>query len=95
VSTQIIQDSYDETTDVFNLLDEAEKNLFSITEQNLSRGVENLGSLTTKALKQLEELKDKPDGLTGIPSGFHPPRPPHGRLAALRPHHPGRPPRYG
>jgi replicative DNA helicase len=70
VSTQIIQDSYDETTDVFNLLDEAEKNLFSITEQNLSRGVENLGSLTTKALKQLEELKDKPDGLTGIPSGF-------------------------
>ena len=70
VSTQIIQDSYDETTDVFNLLDEAEKNLFSITEQNLSRGVENLGVLTTKALKQLEELKDKEDGLTGIPSGF-------------------------
>ena len=70
VSTQIIQDSYDETTDVFNLLDEAEKNLFSITEQNLSRGVENLGTLTTKALKQLEELKDKKDGLTGIPSGF-------------------------
>lgn len=70
VSTQIIQDSYDETTDVFNLLDDAEKNLFSITEQNLSRGVENIGSLTTKALKQLEELKDKEDGLTGIPSGF-------------------------
>ncbi|MBK7408596.1 MAG: replicative DNA helicase [Saprospirales bacterium] len=70
VSTQIIQDSYDETTDVFNLLDDAEKNLFSITEQNLSRGVENLGTLTTKALKQLEELKDKKDGLTGIPSGF-------------------------
>ncbi|MBK6622954.1 MAG: replicative DNA helicase [Saprospirales bacterium] len=70
VSTQIIQDSYEDTTDVFNLLDEAEKNLFSITEQNLSRGVENLGTLTTKALKQLEELKDKTDGLTGIPSGF-------------------------
>jgi len=70
VSTQIIQDSYEETTDVFILLDEAEKNLFSITEQNLSRGVENLGALTTKALKQLEELKDKTDGLTGIPSGF-------------------------
>jgi replicative DNA helicase len=70
VSTQIIQDSYEDTTDVFNLLDDAEKNLFSITEQNLSRGVENVGSLTTKALKMLEELKDKKDGLTGIPSGF-------------------------
>ena len=70
VSTQIIQDSYEETTDVFTLLDDAEKNLFSITEQNLSRGVENLGALTTKALKQLEELSEKEDGLTGIPSGF-------------------------
>jgi replicative DNA helicase len=70
VSTGIIHDSYDETTDVFTLLDEAEKGLFAITQQNLSRGVESMGSLTTKALRQLEELKDKEDGLTGIPTGF-------------------------
>lgn len=71
VSTQIIRDSYEDSTDVFTLLDDAEKNLFTITQQNLSRSVENLGTLAVKASKQIEELRGKEDGLTGIPSGFH------------------------
>ncbi|MCB0641409.1 MAG: replicative DNA helicase, partial [Phaeodactylibacter sp.] len=70
VSTTIIRDAYEDTTDVFTLLDDAEKGLFAITQQNLSRSVESMGSLASKALKQLESLKDKEDGLTGIPSGF-------------------------
>jgi replicative DNA helicase len=70
VSTKIIQDAYEDTTDVFTLLDDAEKGLFSITEQNLSRGVEKMGSVLTKTLKVLEELRGKKDGLTGVPTGF-------------------------
>lgn len=70
VSTTIIRDAYEDTTDVFTLLDDAEKNLFSITQQNLSRSIETMGSLASKALKQLEALKDKEDGLTGVPTGF-------------------------
>ena len=70
VSTQIIKDAYEDTTDVFDLLDDAEKGLFAITQQNLSRGVENMGSLATKTLKLIESLKDKEDGLTGVPTGF-------------------------
>jgi len=38
VSTDVIKESYEETTDVFDLLDKAEQNLFGITEKNLSRG---------------------------------------------------------
>lgn len=70
VSTKIIQDSYSDTTDVFQLLDEAEQGLFSITEQNLSRGFESMSSLASRALKQLEELSQKEEGLTGVPTGF-------------------------
>ncbi len=70
VSTEIIRNAYEDTTDVFDLLDEAEQGLFSIAQQNMSRGVESMSSLASKALKQLEELKNKEDGLTGIPSGF-------------------------
>lgn len=70
VSTKVIKDAYEDTTDVFELLDDAEQGLFSITQQNLSRGYESMGSLATKALKQLEELSQKEGGLTGIPSGF-------------------------
>lgn len=70
VSTKIIKDAYEDTTDVFQLLDEAEQGLFSITEQNLSRGFESMSSLASRALKQLEELSQKEEGLTGVPTGF-------------------------
>ena len=70
VSSQIITDSFDETKDVFELLDEAEKNLFEITEQNLNRGFEQLSSLVVQARNQLEEIANKEEGLTGVPSGF-------------------------
>jgi replicative DNA helicase len=70
VSTQIIRDAYEDTTDVFTLLDDAEKGLFAITQNNLSRQYESMGALASKTLKILEELKNKKDGLTGVPSGF-------------------------
>jgi len=70
VSTKIIQDAYEDTTDVFQLLDDAEQGLFSITQQNLSRGYESMGTLASRALKNLEELANKEDGLTGVPTGF-------------------------
>jgi replicative DNA helicase len=70
VGTQTIKDAYEDTTDVFNLLDEAEKNLFGITQNNLSRSYESMGTLSSKVLKQIEELALKKDGLTGVPTGF-------------------------
>ncbi len=70
VSTKVIKDAFEDTTDVFNLLDEAEQGLFAITQQNLSRSYESMGSLTSRALKQLEELSQKKSGLTGVPTGF-------------------------
>lgn len=70
VSTRTIRDAYEDTTDVFNLLDEAEKGLFNITQNNLSRSYESMGTLSSRVLKQVEELSKKAGGLTGVPSGF-------------------------
>ncbi len=70
VSTKVIHDAFEDTTDVFQLLDDAEQGLFSITQQNLSGSFESMGSLTSQALKQLEELSNKKEGLTGVPTGF-------------------------
>lgn len=70
VSTETIHEAYEDTTDVFDLLDKAENNLFGITELNLSRGYMGMSTLVNMAVKQLEELAGKEDGLTGIPSGF-------------------------
>lgn len=70
VSTRIIKDAYEDTTDVFTLLDDAEKGLFAITQNNLSRTFETMGSLSSKVLKLIEEVAGKPEGLTGVPTGF-------------------------
>ena len=69
-STTIINEAYDDSTDVFDLLDKAEKALFKITEQNLSKSYESISTLVTRAMKQLEEVSQKEEGLTGIPTGF-------------------------
>jgi replicative DNA helicase len=70
VSTKVISDAFDETTDVFDLLDEAESNLFAITDKNLRKNFESMESLSAKFMKQIEILSKKEDGLTGVPSGF-------------------------
>jgi replicative DNA helicase len=70
ISSEIIRDSYEDTTDVFQLLDKAEQNLFSVAEQNLSRSYDSMSSLLSQAIKQIEDLRDQEDGLTGVPTGF-------------------------
>jgi replicative DNA helicase len=72
VSTRTIEDAYKDTTDVFNLLDEAEKGLFNITQNNLTRSYQSMGPLSSQVLKNLEELSKREDGLTGVPTGFLP-----------------------
>ncbi|MGH1334610.1 MAG: replicative DNA helicase [Aureispira sp.] len=69
-STETIKNAYEDTIDVFDLLDSAEQNLFNITEQNLSRGSLGMSTLVNMAVKQLEEMAGKEEGLTGVPTGF-------------------------
>jgi replicative DNA helicase len=70
ISSEVIQNAYEETTDVFDLLDRAEKNLFEIAQNNLRRDSRKMDDLMHEALKEIEALKDKKDGLTGVASGF-------------------------
>ncbi|GAA4311081.1 replicative DNA helicase [Mucilaginibacter gynuensis] len=70
ISTEVISNAYEDTTDVFDLLDKAEKNLFDIAQNNLRRDSRKMDDLMTEALRDIESLKDKKDGLTGVASGF-------------------------
>ncbi len=70
VSSKVIKNAFEDTTDVFQLLDDAEQGLFAIAQQNMSRAIDNMSSLASKIIKQLEELKNREDGLTGVPTGF-------------------------
>jgi replicative DNA helicase len=69
ISTEIIEDSYDETQDVFDLLDTAESKLYGVTQGNIKKSTETAQSLVIQAKKKIEEISNK-DGLSGVPSGF-------------------------
>ncbi len=69
ISNEIIEEAYDETTDVFDLLDHAESRLYEVTQGNIKRSSETAQSLVIQAKKKIEEISNK-EGLSGIPSGF-------------------------
>lgn len=70
ISSDIIQDSFEDTTDVFDLLDRAEQGLFAVSENNLRRNYEDMQLLVREAVKEIEAARHQPEGLRGVPSGF-------------------------
>ncbi len=69
ISNEIIHNSYDETVDVFDLLDDAETKLFDITQGNLKKSSEAAAGLVTQAIKKIQEISNQ-EGMSGVPSGF-------------------------
>jgi replicative DNA helicase len=69
ISSEIIENAYDESTDVFDLLDEAEGKLFEVTQGNLKKSSEEAGSLVKQALKKIQEIGNQ-EGMSGLATGF-------------------------
>lgn len=69
ISSNVIDSSYKESTDVFELLDESEKGFFEITNATLKKGFDTAGTLVQQAVEKINALRDQ-EGISGIPSGF-------------------------
>ena len=70
IASQIHHDAYEDTTDVFDLLDKTEQTIFEISDSNLRKNYDTMKSLMFQAIQELQEKKNHKDGLTGIPTGF-------------------------
>ena len=70
VATSIHKHAYEDTTDVFMLLDHAEQALFEVTDTNIRKNYADMRTLLGEAFRELETKKNHQDGLTGIASGF-------------------------
>src|SRR6187551_3417605 len=70
IASQIHHNAYEDTTDVFELLDKTEQSIFEISDSNLRKNYDNMRNLMSRAIQELQVLKDHKDGLTGVPSGF-------------------------
>ncbi|WP_088322904.1 replicative DNA helicase [Polaribacter tangerinus] len=69
ISSEIIENAYDDGTDVFDLLDDAEGKLFEVTQGNLKKSSEDAGSLVKQALRKIQEIGNK-EGMSGLATGF-------------------------
>lgn len=70
LSGEIIGDAYEDSTDAFELLDDAEQKLFDITNSYVKRNYSEIGSVLVKAIERIEELRHRKDDISGVPSGF-------------------------
>ena len=70
VSSDIIKDSYEDSQDVFDILDKAEQQLFTISETNLRRSYSNMHDLIRESIETIENAKNQDGHITGVPSGF-------------------------
>jgi len=69
--TEIVNDSYEQTRDIEELLDKAERSIFEISENRLRKGFESVNPLLHSTFEQIEELyHGSRTGVTGTPSGF-------------------------
>ena len=68
LSTENINAAYEDTTDVLDLLEKAEKDIFKL---NLAKGTKMSTSITDLIKARMVEYKiPVPDGMTGIPTGI-------------------------
>jgi replicative DNA helicase len=70
ISGEIISDSYEDSTDVFDLLDDAESKLFEITNNHLRKNFDSIDTVLVKTVQRIEDMRHRNEDITGVPSGF-------------------------
>jgi len=70
VSSEVIKNSYDETQDVFEILNEAEEGFFKITEGNIKKSYASVKDAVAEAIEEIQKASENKDGISGVPSGF-------------------------
>ncbi len=70
VSSETIKLAYDDTSDVFDLLDKAESDLFTVAEGNIRKQYDSMSVVIQQAIEEIELAKNQEDGISGIPTGF-------------------------
>lgn len=70
IGGEIVSDSFEDKTDVFELLDKAEQDLFEIGNSYLKKDSESIKEILVRTLDEIEEARKQKDDLTGVPSGF-------------------------
>ncbi len=70
-TSKIQTKAFDETTDIDELMQETEAGLFNITQSNKKKDYTQIDPVIREAWDMVNAAAKRPDGLSGISSGFH------------------------
>ncbi|MEO6583976.1 MAG: replicative DNA helicase [Ferruginibacter sp.] len=70
ISSEIIGEAYEDSTDVFDMLDTAETKLFEITNNHLRKNFDSIDTVLVKTINRIEDMRNRQDDITGVPTGF-------------------------
>jgi replicative DNA helicase len=70
VSTRIVTSAYSQAGDVADLLDEAERNIFSIAQSKAEKGFIAVSELVHDVIETVEKLYQRKTHVTGVSTGF-------------------------
>ncbi len=70
ISGEIIGEAYEDSTDVFDMLDMAETKLFEITNNHLRKNFDDIETVLVKTINRIEDMRNRQDEMTGVPTGF-------------------------
>ncbi len=70
ISGAVISDAYEDSTDVFDLLDRTETEYYNLSTGNLKKNYKGSEQLAAEAMNRQEYLRSNPSHLTGVPTGY-------------------------
>jgi replicative DNA helicase len=71
VSSEIQQECYEPDQDAFDIIDSAERKIFSLSESNARKDYSHIKPILHKTLEKIEQYNKLEGKVTGIPTGFH------------------------
>ncbi|MBF0274087.1 MAG: replicative DNA helicase [Nitrospinae bacterium] len=69
-STHILENCYDESKEVSEVLDQAEQSVFEVAETKSQSGTKHISDVIDASFKQIESLFDKKQLIPGLTTGF-------------------------
>lgn len=70
ISSDLIRDAFEDSSDPLDLLDVAERNLFQISDNNFRREYSSMQDLVRMAVSEIDKARTHEGSLRGVPSGF-------------------------
>lgn len=71
VTTNITTNAYNEESDTNDIIDDAEKRIFSVTKARKAGEFKSIGEVIRSTQEELERLAKNKTDITGVPSGFY------------------------